>query len=492
MSAADSTSGVKELIIVSSIVQSYHLIGIGGIGMSGLAELLVRQGHQVSGSDLAANAQTQRLEALGVKICLGHHPDHLPDTGIVVVSAAIKGDNPELQAAQSQGRQVLSRAQLLARLMMGKFQIAVAGTHGKTTTTSMVASILRQAGLDPTVVVGAVVDSLGSNAVLGQGKYFVAEADESDGSFVALTPHLAVVTNIDRDHLDHYRDLSHIQEAFAAFLHRVQPGGLIVACQDDPHLKPLLGRINRPILSYSLTPAADFWAADLDLKGFTSHYCLMRGNQELGRVCLPLAGQHYVSNSLAAAAATHALGVEFEAIQHGLAQLGQVHRRFQIKGESQGITVVDDYGHHPTEIRVTLEAIAQSFHGRRLLVVFQPHRYSRTRALLTDFFSAFPCADVLFLTEIYGAGEMVIPEVSGHCLFDGIKQNGHHQVYYVEDRAELIDRLWETLYPGDVVVTMGAGDIWKTGEELLKRLESQPLRSPGQNYRPPPQVGKVN
>ncbi|MFP3867459.1 MAG: UDP-N-acetylmuramate--L-alanine ligase [Desulfobacteraceae bacterium] len=472
--------------------KDFHFIGIGGIGMSGLAELLVRQGYRVSGSDLAANDQTRRLEGLGVQICQGHDPDHLPECATAVVSAAIKPDNPELRAARRRGQEVLSRAQMLARLMIGKFQIAVAGAHGKTTTTSMIASILRQAGLDPTVVVGAVVDRLGSNAVLGQGKYFVAEADESDGSFMFLTPHLAVVTNIDREHLDHYRDLSHIQATFTAFLRQIQPGGLIVACQDDPHLKPLLGRLNRPTLTYSLTPEADFWAAELSLQGFASHYCLMRGSQELGRISLPLAGQHYVANSLAAAAVAQTLGVKFPAIQQGLAQLGQVHRRFQIKGESQGIIVIDDYGHHPTEIKATLQAISQSLGGRRRLVVFQPHRYSRTKALLTDFYSAFPNADVLFLTEIYGAGEMVIPEISGYCLFEGVRQNGHHQVYYAEGKDELINQLWETLYPGDVVVTMGAGDIWKTGEELLKRLQSWPLRSPAAKHFPSPQVGKVN
>ncbi|MDD3580996.1 MAG: UDP-N-acetylmuramate--L-alanine ligase [Desulfobacca sp.] len=475
-----------------STAQGYHFIGIGGIGMSGLAELLVRQGYRVSGSDLAANAQTRRLAGLGVKIYQGHHPDHLQAPDVVVVSAAIRPDNPELMAARRQGLEVLSRAQMLARLMVGKFQIAVAGAHGKTTTTSMIASILRQAGLDPTVVVGAVVDSLGSNAVLGQGKYFVAEADESDGSLVALTPHLAVVTNIDREHLDHYRDLAHIQETFAAFLNQVQPGGCVVACQDNPHLQPLLGRLNGTLLTYGLKPGGDFWAADLRLAGCTSHYHLWRGNQELGQIHLPLAGKHYVCNSLAAAAVAQTLGVEFPAIQQGLAKLGQVHRRFQIKGESQGITVVDDYGHHPTEIRVTLEAIAQSFRGRRLLVAFQPHRYSRTRALLTEFYSAFPSADVLFLTEIYGAGERVIPDVSGHCLFKGVRQNGHRQVYYVENQAELTDQLWDSLYPGDVVVTMGAGDIWKTGEELLSRLKSQPLRRSSPDLPQTSQVGKVH
>jgi UDP-N-acetylmuramate--alanine ligase len=454
----------------------YHFIGIGGIGMSGLAELLVLKGHRVSGSDLATNTQTRRLKDLGVAFFQGHHPDYLQDAEIVVVSAAITPENPELTAARELGLEVLSRAEMLACLMAGHFQIAVAGAHGKTTTTSMVASVLRQGGLDPTVVVGAVLESLGSNAVLGQGEYFVAEADESDGSLLTLSPHLAVVTNIDREHLDHYRDLAHIQETFTTFLNQVRSGGLIVICQDDPHLEPLRSRLAGRVLTYSLQPGADFWAADFHVEDFTSHYRLMCGKQELGWVNLPLSGKHYVSNSLGAAAVAHALGLDFGTIKHGLAQVGQVQRRFQIKGELQGITVVDDYGHHPTEIRVTLEAMAQSFRGRRLLVAFQPHRYTRTKALLTEFCSAFPTADVLFLTEIYSAGEVVIPEISGRGLFNAVKQNGHRQVYYIENKEDLATRLCETLHPGDVVVTMGAGDIWKTGEELLRRLESQSLR----------------
>lgn len=464
---------------MDSTAKSYHFIGIGGIGMSGLAELLVRQGCRVSGSDLAANAQTRRLESLGVTVYQGHHPDHLQDAAVVVVSAAIRPENPELLAARAQKREVVSRAQMLAQLMAGHFQIAVAGAHGKTTTTSMIASILRQGGLDPTVVVGAVVESLGSNAVLGQGRYFVAEADESDGSLLALTPHVAVVTNIDREHLDHYRDLDHIQETFLTFLHQVQPGGVIVACRDDPYLEPLLPRLRHRVLTYSLSPGADVWATDCRLAGGASHYRLIAGNRELGQVNLPLTGQHYVANSLAAATVAQVLGLDVAAIQQGLAQLGQVQRRFQIMGECQGITIVDDYGHHPTEIKVTLEAMAQYFRNRRLVVAFQPHRYSRTRALQTEFYSVFASAHVLFLTEIYGAGEIAIPGISGRCLFDGVRQNNHRPVYYADHKDELVEQLWKILQPGDVVVTMGAGDIWKIGEELLRRLESGSLSLTG-------------
>jgi UDP-N-acetylmuramate--alanine ligase len=450
----------------------YHFIGIGGIGMSGLAEILIRQGHVVSGSDLSPNPLTKRLEDLGVRFYRGHRAKNLQGAPTVVVSAAIAGDNPEMAAAQEQGLEVISRAGMLARLMEGKTRIAIAGAHGKTTTTSMVASILRQGGLDPTVVVGAVVENLGSNAIVGQGDCFVAEADESDGSFLALNPHVAVITNIDREHMDHYRDLAHIQEIFARFIEQVHPEGVVVACKDDPNLAPLLSRSSRKVVSYSMKPGGDFWAADFHIQNSSSRYRLMRGEQELGQVSLPLAGRHYVANSLAAAAVGFSLGLDFPAIQKGLAKLGQIQRRLQIKGDSGGVTIIDDYGHHPTEIKVTLEAISQSFRGRRVLVAFQPHRYSRTQALLTDFYQVFQPADVLFLTEIYGAGEAMIPGITGRCLFNGVRQSGQRQVYYVEDKKELAAKLWDAIHPGDVVVTMGAGDIWKIGEEVLRFLES--------------------
>ncbi len=469
----------------------YHFIGLGGIGMSGLAELLVRQGHPVSGSDLAANALTRKLEDLGVVFFQGHHPDHLGSSGVVVISAAIAADNPELAAARARGLTVISRAEMLARLMAGHTQIAVAGAHGKTTTTTMVTSVLRRAGLEPTVVVGGVVDTLGSNAILGAGKYFVAEADESDGSFLVLSPHVAVITNIDREHMDHYRDLAHIQEVFARFVDRVQPRGVVVACADDPNLAPVLARVKTRLCTYSLHPGADLWAADLRIDGFTSRYRLMRGDTELGEVVLPLAGRHYASNSLAAAAVGQVLGLDFPALAGGLAGLGRIQRRFQIKGDCQGVTVVDDYGHHPTEIKVTLEAMAQAFRGRRVIVAFQPHRYTRTQALLSDFYGVFGDADVVFLTEIYSAGESVIKGISGRCLYQGVKQSGHPGVCYEEDKEKLAARLWEIIQPGDVLITMGAGDIWKIGEEVVRKLEQQPVFSKSGDYPLSAQTVKV-
>jgi UDP-N-acetylmuramate--alanine ligase len=459
-------------------MKHYHFIGIGGIGMSGLAELLVRQGFTVSGSDLAANALTEKLQHLGVKFFQGHAPDNVSGSEIVVISSAIGLDNPELRAAQATGLPVLSRAQMLAALMAEKRQIAIAGTHGKTTTTTMVAAVLAQGGLAPSVMVGGVVDTLGSNALLGQGNYFVAEADESDGSFLVLNPHVAVVTNIDRDHLDHYRDLDHILEVFTKFIHQVQPDGFLVACLDDPHVRPLLAGLSSRVLTYGLHAGAAFQARHIRIDGRGSFYTLVRHDQELGSVHIPLAGRHYVCNSLAAAAVGFALGLDFPAVKAGLAHTGKIKRRFEIKGQVQGVTVIDDYGHHPTEIQVTLAAIAQAYTGRRLVVAFQPHRYSRTQALLPDFFPIFAEAELVFLTDIYAAGEPAIPGLSGLNLYNGVTKTGHQGVLYVSDRTELAPKLLNYLRPGDVLVTMGAGDIWRTGEEILRLLKSSPLPVP--------------
>ena len=456
---------------------SYHFIGIGGIGMSGLAELLVRQGHRVSGSDAAASPITRRLGDLGVRVFVGHRPEHLGEARVVVHTTAVKEDNPELAAARASGREILRRGQMQARLMEGHFQVAVTGAHGKTSTTAMAAAVLRAGGLDPTILVGALWDSLGSNAVLGRGDYFVAEADESDASFAYLRPEISVITNLDREHLDHYRDLNHIKEVFAGYLAALPPDGHLIVWRDDPHLAGLLPGRPQRLITYSLFPGADFGATDIHLEGFGCRYRLWQGGRPLGMMHLPLAGSHYVLNSLAACAVGAALGLPFKAWQEGLANLGQIHRRCQVKGEAQGILVVDDYGHHPTEIATTLAALAQAFPERRLVVAFQPHRYSRTRALLSDFFPVFAQAGLVFITEIYGAGEPVLPDISGKDVFQGIVRQGHPGVKYVEDSAVMPKLLLEHLQPGDLFLTLGAGDIWKVGEELLERL-GQPSAPP--------------
>lgn len=458
----------------STFQHSYHFIGIGGIGMSGLAEILVRQGHRVSGSDLAANAITARLESLGVKFFQGHRPEHLGDAGIVVHSTAVKATNPELAAARAQGREVLRRGEMLARLMRGHCQIAVTGAHGKTSTTAMAGAILRAGSLDPTVLVGAVMENLGSNAALGQGGYFVAEADESDASFACLTPDITVITNLDREHLDFYRDLDHIKEVFAAYLAKLPAAARVVAWRDDPHLAQLLKTFPHEQVTYSLNPGADFGAADIRLQGLGCCYRLWRQGQELGEIRLPLAGAHYVLNSLGACAAAHILGVPFSAWQQGLAGLGQIHRRCQVKGEVNDIMVMDDYGHHPTEIGTTLAALAQALPERRLVVAFQPHRYSRTQALLPEFFPVFRPAHQVCVTEIYSAGEEAVPGLSGRLVFEGICRSGHPAAHFAPDRESLLKTLLALVEPGDLVLTLGAGDIWRLGEDLLVCLSGQP------------------
>jgi UDP-N-acetylmuramate--alanine ligase len=456
-------------------ITTYHFIGVGGIGMSGLAELLARQGHAVSGSDIAANAITARLETLGVRFHEGHQPENLGEVDIVVHSTAVKEDNPELAAARAQGLTVLRRGEMQARLMAGHFQIAVTGAHGKTSTTAMAAAILRAGGLDPTVLVGALWDNLGSNALLGRGDYFVAEADESDASFAYLQPQITVITNLDREHLDYYRDLAHIKETFARYLAALPPGSRVVAWGDDPHLAPVLKDSPHPLLTYSLQPGADFWAAEILPRGLGTRFHLFKGNQDLGWVTLPLTGRHYVLNAMAACAVAQSLGLDFPVWVKGLQDLGQIHRRCQPKGEARGILVLDDYGHHPTEINTTINALAQAFPERRLVVAFQPHRYSRTRALLPDFFPVFGQAGVVFVTEIYAAGENRLNGVTGRAIYEGIRHTGHPGVHFVAEKAATTDIILEHLHPGDLVLTLGAGDIWKTGEELLARLGNNSL-----------------
>jgi UDP-N-acetylmuramate--alanine ligase len=453
---------------------TYHFIGVGGIGMSGLAELLVRQGHPVSGSDLARGVITDRLETLGVRVFQGHRAENLGDADVVVHSTAVKEDNPELAAARARGLKVLRRGELLAELMQNHTQVAVTGAHGKTSTTAMTAAVLRAGNLDPTVVVGSVWDQVGSNAVLGRGEVFVAESDESDGSFALLAPEITIITNLDREHLDHYRDLAHIQEMFAAYLQRLPKGARVIACADDPNLTPVLAACPRELITYSLKPGgADFYATDLTPLGLGYRFRLWRQGEALGTVTLPLAGSHYVLNAMAACAVGSLLGLDFPAWQRGLKDLGQIHRRCQLKGEARDILVMDDYGHHPTEIRSTLTGLAQAFPDRRLVVAFQPHRYSRTQALLPEFFPVFHEAQMVFITEIYGAGEPRPDGLSGRSVFEGVCGAGHPQVHFIEENGSKADYILDHLNAGDLVLTLGAGDIWKTGEELLARLQNQ-------------------
>jgi UDP-N-acetylmuramate--alanine ligase len=449
-------------------IQHIHFVGIGGIGMSGIAEVLINLGYKVSGSDLKDTEITRRLKNLGASLYLGHKPENLKDVDVVVISSAVRADNPEVKAAQERNIPIIPRAEMLAELMRLKYGIAVAGAHGKTTTTSLVATVLAKGGIDPTVVIGGRLNALGSNAILGSGEFMVAEADESDGSFLKLSPTIAIVTNIDAEHLDYYPDLEEIKEAFLAFINKIPFYGLAIVCLDDENIQDLIPKVNKRCLTYGLSAQADLRACDLTHEGMTTRFTVLQRDRQLGEVELRIPGRHNVYNALAAVACGLELEIPFAAIKEALKEFGGVQRRFQIKGEMKGVLVVDDYGHHPTEIKATLTA-AKLVWNRRLIAVFQPHRYTRTQHLFKEFLTAFYQADILILTEIYPAGEDPIAGVSAKRLFEGIKEHGHKQVLFVPDKEEIPATLFSLMKAGDVVLILGAGDIWQVGDELLKR-----------------------
>ncbi len=441
----------------------FHFVGLGGIGMSGLAELLLASGHQVSGSDLQDGPLLRRLEKMGARVEIGHHPSHLGDARVVVRSSAIPRSNAELQEAERREIRVIHRAELLADMMRQLVGIAVSGTHGKTTTTSMIVEVLQACGHDVSAVIGARLPRLGSNARLGAGPLFVAEADESDKSFLQLSPVVAVVTNIDFDHMDVYRDEQDLIESFAAFMNSVPFFGQVIACQQDPHLSRALKKVHRRVITYALEEQADLSARNIELGAFEARYDCYAADERLGRIELKVGGRHNVLNSLAAVAAGLFVESPFAAIAAGLGEFRGAERRLQWKGEEAGVAVIDDYAHHPTEIEVTLEACRRL--GRRLLVVYQPHRFSRTKDLLTRMNACFEGAEVLYLLDVYPAGEAPIPGVDSDRLARQIE--GHRRVEYVADRSRMVPLLRSASRPGDVILTMGAGDVWKIGEEFL-------------------------
>ncbi len=449
--------------------QHVHFVGIGGSGMSGIAEVLLNLGYTVSGSDAKRSAVTDRLVSLGARVAEGHAAENVGDAHVVVTSTAVRRDNPEVLEARRRSVPVIPRAEMLAELMRLKYGVAVAGSHGKTTTTSMVALVLDRGGLDPTVVVGGRLGVLGSGARLGRGELMVAEADESDRSFLKLTPTIAVVTNIDREHLDTYRDLADVQEAFLGFVNKVPFYGVAVLCLDDPPVQDILPRVERRVLSYGVSPQARVSARDLDVGPMGSTYTATLDGESLGPVTIAVPGAHNVANSLAAVAVGVDLGLPFEAIRVGLESFTGVDRRFQVRGEAGGILVVDDYGHHPTEIRATLEALRRRAGQRRTVVLFQPHRFTRTQALWDDFCRAFHQADVLFLTDIYPASEEAIPGITAQALASAIAERGHRQVSWEGDLKAATERLAAEAREGDVVLTLGAGSVWTAGDELLRR-----------------------
>jgi len=454
-------------------IQHIHLVGIGGAGMSGIAEVLLTLGYTVSGSDLQESETIRRLRELGGRIFIGHQASNIGEAQVVVVSSAVPPSNPEVAAARARVIPVIPRAEMLAELMRLKYGVAIAGAHGKTTTTTMVATVLAQGGLDPTVVIGGRVNALGSHARLGRGDLLVAEADESDGSFLKLSPAVVAVTNIDREHLDHYGTMERLEQAFIEFINRIPFYGLAVLCADDDILRTLLPRVVRRYQTYGLrdhggvTP--DFRATDIVMKQWETEFRASFRGTSLGPFRLSAPGIHNVSNALAAIAVGLELDVPVDLIRKGLAAFAGVERRFHLRGEKNGIMIVDDYGHHPTEIRAVLAAARQGW-NRRLVVLFQPHRYTRTRDLFSEFVHAFDQADVLFMTDVYAAGEPPIPVVSGERLAESVRAAGHPAVTWVERRAELVERVLPALRAGDLVLTLGAGDIWKTGLELMERL----------------------
>jgi len=457
--------------------QHIHFVGIGGVGMSGIAEVLLTLGYRVTGSDVRRSESIERLERLGAKVAIGHEPVNVEGAHVVVYSSAVARDNVEVHVARQRGIPAIPRAEMLAELMRLKYGIAIAGTHGKTTTTSMVGAMLGAAGLDPTVVVGGRVHGLGANARLGQGEFLVAEADESDGSFLKLSPTIAVVTTVDAEHLDHYADLDAIRSAFLTFVNKVPFYGAAVLCLDQPEIQRMIPSVDKRVITYGLESGADLTARRLSFSGLHSQFEIVHRGKVLGAATLQVPGGHNVLNALAAVAIGLDLEVPFGSIQQALAGFSGVQRRFQVRGEAQGVLVVDDYGHHPAEIRATLAAAKAGF-DRRVLTVFQPHRYTRTLHLRQEFLTAFYQSDVLLVMDIYPAGEAPIPGVHARDLAEGIAAHGHREVHYMDgDRQGILDFLCEDTRPGDLVLTLGAGDVGQLGAELLARLDAPPRES---------------
>jgi UDP-N-acetylmuramate--alanine ligase len=457
-------------------IHTIHFVGIGGSGMGGIAEVLLNLGYEVQGSDLKPNAVTERLASLGAKIALGHRAENVAGADVVVVSSAVSRENPEVVAAVAKRVPVVPRAEMLGELMRFRYAIAVAGTHGKTTTTSLVASILAEGGEDPTFVIGGRLKSAGTNARLGAGQYLVAEADESDASFMHLQAMIAIVTNIDNDHLGtHDGDFGRLKQSFVEFLHNLPFYGLAVLCGDDPHLRELLDRVGRPYITYGLGEHCDVRATNVQRRGLQTTFDVVRpGREQPLRVTVNLPGTHNILNSMAAICVATELGIEDAAVQRALAKFQGVDRRMQFIGNvpmaGGEITVVDDYGHHPTEIAATLEAVRQGYAGRRVVLAFQPHRFTRTRDLLDDFARVLSTPDVLLVTEVYAAGEAPIAGADGRAICRAVRSRGHVEPVFVEKVEQLAASLRDLLRPGDVVLTMGAGHIGAVVHELPKQL----------------------
>ena len=454
-------------------IQHIHLVGIGGSGMNGIAEVLLNLGYKVSGSDMNETDVIQRLRNAGGHITIGHSSSNIKGAQVVVISSAVSAHNIEVVAARSASIPVIQRAEMLAELMRLKYGIAIAGAHGKTTTTSMISSILASAGLDPTVVIGGKLNSLGSNAKLGQSEFLVAEADESDGSFLKLSPTIAIVTNIDAEHLDYYHDIETIRKTFLNFINKVPFYGVSILCADDANIRSILHAVEKRYITYGINNRADITVADIEMMSGRSKFRVLYNGMDMGKFELSLPGIHNISNALSGIGVAVELDINIDEVKKALRDFSGVERRFQIVGkiDPQDILVVDDYGHHPTEIKATLSA-AKAGWGRRTVVLFQPHRYTRTRDLMNEFATAFGNADLLVVTDIYPAGEKPIEGVSAEKLFNTIIEHGHKNVLFLPDKKTIPEKVKELMRPGDMVITLGAGDIWKVGREIIGNKES--------------------
>jgi len=446
-------------------IERVHFVGIGGIGMSGIAEVLINLGFKVTGSDVRRTDITERLESLGATIFQGHSEENIIDSDVVVVSSAVRPDNPEVKKARELFIPVIQRAEMLAELMRMKYSVAVAGAHGKTTTTSLVSSILGHAGLDPTCVIGGRLNSLGSNAKLGDSKYLVAEADESDGTFLLLFPTIAVATNIDLEHLDFYRDINEIKAAFLAFLNKVPFYGVNIICIDNANIQSIIPMLKRRYMTYGLSKQADLRADNISYEGFLTRFRVIYKGYDLGEIELTLPGIHNVVNALAACGVAIELDVPFRTIQEALKNFSGIHRRLEIKYDGD-IKLIDDYGHHPTEIKATLSAIRRMWKDR-IIVAFQPHRYTRTQGLMEQFATSFNEADILILTEIYAASEDPIEGISGSSLAEKIRMSGHKNVIFAPTKEDVVQKIIENAKAGDLVLTLGAGDLYRIDEKLV-------------------------
>ncbi len=449
-------------------IKRIHFVGIGGIGMSGIAEVLLNMGYEITGSDIGQSSTVKRLKDLGAKIAIDHSARNVEGAGVVVVSSAIRDDNPEVMRAQELTIPVIPRAEMLAELMRLRYGIAVAGSHGKTTTTSMIAAVLSYGKLDPTIVVGGKVKSMGTNARLGSGDFMVVEADESDGSFLRLSPVISVLTNIDEEHMDYYKDMAELEGAFMSFLNKIPFYGLSVLCVDCPRVEALSKDFNKRTITYGFDKGAELRADNVTISGFQTVFDVILLDSPLGTVTLNVPGRHNAQNALAAIAVGMELGMSFNDVRDGLAEFRGIERRLQVKGEGRGVVVIDDYAHHPREIEVTLSAVKES-HDGRVVVIFQPHRYSRTKLLYDEFVKVLAKADMLYIMDIYSAGEDPIEGITSGNLYESIKKEGQNNITHLQGDS-MLQSVVDNLQSNDLVITLGAGNVWAFGEKILQEL----------------------